>query len=60
MSMSNFTAEEKHQEALRELQMRREVYPRIRINPVAAKRRIEIMQEIADDYARLAQMERLL
>jgi hypothetical protein len=60
MNMSDFTAEEKHQEALRELKMRRDVYPRININPVIAKRRMAIMQEIADDYARQAQQERLL
>jgi hypothetical protein len=55
-----FTAEEKHKEALREVRMRREVYVRAGVNPVTARRRLAIMQEIADDYAKLAVKERLL
>jgi len=55
-----FTAEEKCKEALRELRMRRAVYPHSAITRQTAERRIAIMQEIADDYAKLAEKERLL
>ena len=58
--VDKFTAEEKYREALREVRMRREVYPRTRVNQASARRRIAIMQEIADDYERLAEKERLL
>lgn len=63
-----FTAEEKHREAVREVQMRKEVYHRQR-NPIGAtpkpltdgqQRRIAIMQAIADDYAQEASKDRLL
>lgn len=63
-----FSAFEKHREALREVEMRKDVYTRQR-NPIGAtvkaltdlqQRRIEIMQEIADDYGVLAEKERLL
>jgi hypothetical protein len=55
-----FTAEDKHLEALRELRMRRDVYAKSRMNPTTARRRMAIMQEIADDYAKLAEKERLV
>lgn len=58
-----FSAFEKHREALREVSMRREVYGRNAPGgdlPPTQKRRIEIMQEIADDYGALAEKERLL
>ena len=55
-----FTAEEKHKEALREVCMRREVYHNRGMNQATHRRRIAIMQEIAADYARLAEKERLL
>ncbi len=55
-----FTAEEKYKEALRELQMRKTVYARHAMDPAEARRKIAIMQEIADDYHKLAQQERLL
>lgn len=54
-----FTAEEKRKEALREVQMRKEVYARSGMDTLK-QRRIDLMQEIADDYAKLAETERLL
>jgi hypothetical protein len=56
----SFTAEEKRREALREVAMRKAVYARRGVNPQEAKYRIDIMAEIADDYDKLAQKERLL
>ena len=58
--MSEFTAEQKRKEALREVEMRKTVYARSLMSPHEAKFKIEIMQEIADDYDKLAQKERLL
>lgn len=59
-----FTAEEKWLEARRELKMRMRVYPRMieagDMSEQAAKTRIGIMQEIAADYERQAQTERLI
>jgi len=55
-----YTATEKHREAVREVEMRKSVYPTSRLNAHTARKRIEIMQEIADDYAALAEKERLL
>jgi hypothetical protein len=59
-----FTAEEKWIEARRELKMRMRVYPRLieagDLSEQAARQRIGIMQEIATDYERLAQTERLI
>lgn len=55
-----FTAEEKWREAVRELQMRKSVYARTGMDPSEAKRKIAIMEEIAADYDKLAQRERLL
>ena len=58
------SALEKHREALRETGMRREVYKR-RVDAGAmttkdAARKISIMQEIADEYAEMAEAERLV
>lgn len=51
----NFTDAEKRECALRELRLRRRVYPRFvmdgRMTQADADREISIMQEIADDYA---------
>lgn len=59
-----FTAEEKWIEARRELKMRMRVYPRMieagDLSEQAAKQRIGIMQEIAEDYEKLAVGDRLL
>jgi hypothetical protein len=56
----SFTAEEKYIEAMREVKMRRTVYARTGIDPSEAKRRIAIMEAIAEDYEKLAESERLL
>jgi len=62
--MNIYTAEEKHREALRELAMRKRVYPcQIASGQMGkrdAERLIAIMQEISDDYHQLACKERLL
>jgi hypothetical protein len=62
--MSNFTAKEKHDEAIREVEMRKSVFPRWvtmgRLTQREADRRIAIMAEIADDYRKLANREQLL
>lgn len=60
----HFTAEEKHQEAMREVAWRRQVYPR-RITNGSLKRetaakKIAIMEAIAADYAEQMEKERLL
>jgi hypothetical protein len=59
-----FTAEDKLREIERELKLRRRLYPHwIEIGKIEAgdaKRRIEVMQAIADDYERQAKSERLL
>jgi hypothetical protein len=58
------TTEDKLREVERELKMRRRLYPqwiaRGQIDESDAKRRIEVMQAIADDYEKQAQKERLL
>jgi hypothetical protein len=57
-------AEDKLREVERELKLRRRLYPHwIEIGKIEAgdaKRRIEVMQAIADDYEKQAQSERLL
>jgi hypothetical protein len=57
-------AEDKLREIERELKLRRRLYPHwIEIGKIEAgeaKRRIEVMQAIADDYEKQAQTERLL
>lgn len=59
-----FTAEEKYMEVRRELKMRMRVYPRMieagDLSAQAAGQRIAIMQEIAEDYEKQAQTERLI
>jgi hypothetical protein len=59
-----FTHQEKYEELERELKMRKQVFDRLvangNLSPETAKRRIAIMQEIADDYAKLAALDRLL
>ncbi len=59
-----FTAEDKLREVERELKLRRRFYPHWieigRIDASDARRRIEIMEAIADDYEKQAQGERLL
>jgi len=58
------SALEKHREALREVEMRREVYKRRiqagSMNAKDAARKISIMQEIADDYGAMAETEKLI
>ena len=59
-----FTATEKHRAVLREIEMRKSVYPRKimtgDITKVFADRQIAIMEAIAADYAKQAEKERLL
>jgi hypothetical protein len=60
--MSKYSAHDKYREAEREVMMRHKVYAR-RADSVdyqTAQRRIEIMQEIANDYKVLVAKERLL
>ena len=62
--MNKFTATEKQAAILRELKMRRGVYPHWvsigKISPHEAAHQIAIMEAIAEDYEKLAQGERLL
>jgi hypothetical protein len=61
VTVSRFFAEEKHREAVREVRLRREIYARSGIDHrTNAKRRVAVMQEIADDYEKLIEKERLL
>jgi hypothetical protein len=59
-----FTAAEKYQAILRELKYRRSVYPRLiaqgRMTEETAKREIEILTAIGQDYERELEQERLL
>ena len=59
-----FTNSEKQQAAEREVSQRRHVYPRLiekgRMTKQLAERQIALMQEIAEDYGKLAEGERLL
>lgn len=59
-----FTAEDKLAELLREIKIRERFYPgQIDVgilSPELAAKRIAIMKEIAEEYERLAQGERLL
>jgi hypothetical protein len=58
--LSRFTHAEKAAEAAREVQMRLQVWgPRERMPPFR-QHRLDIMQEIADEYSALAEKERLL
>ena len=58
-----YTAAEKHADAAREVRLRQKVYDRLvnanSMSMEAAKRRIAIMTEIAEDYRQLAKKERL-
>lgn len=53
--MTRFTREEKRAEALREAAYRERVYARLvkegRMKPYTADRALNLMREIADDYA---------
>ena len=59
-----YSAYEKQREAERELTMRKRVYgDKIdagALDPKTAQRRIDIMQEIAEEYRELAEKERLI
>ena len=62
-----FTAEQKHHNLIvRELKLRQRVYPRwveagkLSIKNNDARRQIEIMTEIAQDYEKLTLQERLI
>jgi hypothetical protein len=59
-----YSAQEKHRELLREIEMRKSVYPRRvmsgSMSQRQADRQIAILQEIAEDYRTLADRERLL
>lgn len=59
--MSQFSAKEKFMCALREVALRRKVYPRLiqseQLRPDLAEREIAIMQEIASEYGTLAEKE---
>jgi len=62
--MTKFTTTEKHAAIVRELKMRRGVYPHWisvgKISPHVAAYQIAIMEAIAEDYEKLAQEERLI
>jgi len=59
-----FSAFEKHREAVRELDYRRRVYERMvssaKMSVDVAQRRLALMAEIADDYREQSEKERLL
>jgi len=59
-----FTAEDKLREIERELKLRRRLYPQWiatgKLDEHDARRQIDILQAIADDYEKQAQKERLL
>jgi hypothetical protein len=61
---AQYSAFEKHREALREVEMRRSVYERRvearQMSRKEADRKIAIMEEIAAEYAALAEKERLV
>ena len=61
---AQYSALEKHREALREVELRKSVYERwIAMGGMSgseAERKIAIMQEIADEYEKAAEKERLL
>ena len=60
--MTEFTAQEKHAEAVREVEMRKQVYEGLvratSLSQHEADRRIALMREIAEDYSQLAEKER--
>jgi hypothetical protein len=59
-----YSAQEKHRELLREIEMRKSVYPRRVMTGSMSKRQadrqIAILQEIAEDYRAKVDKERLL
>ena len=61
---AQYTAHEKRDEVLREVKFRERVYQRLvntgGMTEQLAAKRINIMKQIADDYADLAKKERLL
>jgi hypothetical protein len=64
LALAQFTAAEKHREALRELAMRKRLYPRwVEKGAMTAKdaaQKIALMEAIAADYAKFAEKERLI
>jgi hypothetical protein len=60
----NYTADQKHRAILREISWRKRVYPRRvaegKMSAQLAHDEVMIMEEIARDYAALADKERLL
>jgi hypothetical protein len=61
---ARFSNLEKYREAKREVEQRRRVYARLldeqKMSTQDADRKISIMEEIADEYKELADMERLI
>jgi hypothetical protein len=61
---ARFSNLEKHREAMREVEQRKRVYNRLidegKMRKQDADRKIAIMEEIADEYKELADMERLI
>lgn len=64
MSEPRFTAEDKALCAEREIKQRERVYPRLiaqgRLIPEWARREIDLMREIADDYRKTARKDQLI
>jgi hypothetical protein len=64
LALAQFTAEEKHREALRELAMRKRLYPwwieKGVMTAADAAQKIALMEEIAADYGKFAEKERLI
>jgi hypothetical protein len=64
LRMPEFTALEKYEEIVRELKLRRAVYPRLlrkrKLDPKEAERQIAILKALADDLLKLSEKDRLL
>lgn len=62
--MASFTAEEKWKAAAREVKYRQRVYPRLveagKMSHGQSLQQIAVMLEISEDYAKLADKERLI
>jgi hypothetical protein len=58
--MVSYTAREKREEAMREIEMRQRVYGRKGHLTPTDEKRIAIMEEIAEDYRKIIEDERLL
>jgi len=62
--MTHFTAQQKHECAVREVALRKRVYDNLvnvgKFTRENADKQIALMQEIADDYAAQVKKERLL